>query len=174
MKKALLISISVLVAWAAAASPEDNVLDVKPSQDGRFYIVDSQSPLEVGGGICTHVEAHENSLSCEAVAIVGFEVNTGEGDDSVIISPKITIPATLRGGPGDDRLRGGAGTDKIVGGGGEDSLLGGGGDDWLIGGLGDDWMWGQSGNDRLVGGPGDDLLSGGLGEDTLLGGPGVN
>lgn len=188
MKRSILIAIALLAACAApaahaettsvtlliAGSPEDNALDVKMSLDGRSYIVDSMSPLEVGGAICIHVEGRENSLSCEAAAIAGFEVNTGPGNDSVIISPKIAVPATLRGGPGDDRLRGGAGTDKLIGGAGDDALLGGGADDVLFGGSGNDWLWGQTGNDRLVGDSGDDLLLGGPGKNTILGGPGAN
>ncbi|MBK5220526.1 MAG: hypothetical protein JJE35_12190 [Thermoleophilia bacterium] len=187
MKRSILIAIAIVAACAVpvahaegsvtlliAGSPDDNVLDVKPSTDGRFYIIDSMSPLEVGGAICTHVEGRENSLSCEAAAIAGFEVNTGSGNDSVIISPKITVPATLRGGPGNDRLRGGAGADKLIGGSGDDFLLGGGSGDWLIGGSGNDWMWGQSGDDRLSGGSGNDLLLGGPGTNTILGGPGNN
>ncbi len=188
MKRALLIAIVVLGAVSAAApahaaerfnvlfagGPEDNVLDIRPSPDGRFYIVNSMVPLVVGGDICTHVEGRETSLSCEAVAIAGFEVNTGSGDDSVIVSPKITIPTTLRGGPGDDRLRGGAGADKAIGGPGDDAIYGAGGDDLLIGGSGGDWLFGQGGDDRLLGGTDDDWLNGGAGTNSVVGGPGEN
>jgi Ca2+-binding RTX toxin-like protein len=187
MKRALLIAITVLVAIAATPAhaaerfnvlftggAENNMLDIRPSLDGRAYIVNSMVPLEVGGSVCTHIEGRENSLSCEAVAIAGFEVNSGPGDDSVVISPKIAIPVTLRGGPGDDRLRAASGADKLIGGSGDDYLQGGGGDDLLVGGEGDDWIWGQGGNDRLVGGSGDDLLLGGPGANTVVGGPGRN
>jgi Ca2+-binding RTX toxin-like protein len=185
MKKALLIAITVLVAIAATPAdaaerfnvlftggPEDNVLDIRPSPDGRFYIVNSVVPLEVGSDICTHVEGRENSLSCETAAIASFEVNSGAGDDSVIISPKITIPTTLRGGPGGDRMRGGSGGDKLIGGSGDDILYGAGGDDLLIGGTGVDWLFGQGGDDRLLGGPDDDWLNGGSGSNSIVGGSG--
>ncbi len=152
--------------------PEDNVLDIRLSLDGRFYIVNSVVPLEVGGDLCTHVEGRENSLSCEAVAIASFEVNSGAGDDSVIISPKITLPTTLRGGPGSDRLRGGSSGDKLIGGAGDDALYGSNGDDLLAGGSGEDWLFGQGGDDRLLGGPDDDWLNGGSGINTLVGGTG--
>jgi Ca2+-binding RTX toxin-like protein len=185
MKKALLIAITVLVATAAAPAsaaervnvlftggPEVNVISIKLSLDGTSYVVDSLGPLEAASGICLHREGRENALVCEAAPIAGFEVSAGAGNDQAIISPKITVPVTLRGGPGNDRLRGGAGADKLVGGTGDDALLGAGGDDWLYGGPGDDWLYGGSGEDRLTGGPGADFLHGGPGEDSEEIGPG--
>jgi Ca2+-binding RTX toxin-like protein len=179
MKKAILIALTLVAALAAplahAEEPsvnllitggaEQNVLDVQLSPDGREYVIDSMAPLEVGGAICTHPEAVENRLLCPATMIAGFEVNAGGGDDSAVISPKILVPVTLRGGPGDDRLYGGGAFDKLVGGPGEDILVGRAGNDALYGG---------PGNDRLYGGSGDDLLHGGPGEDEIVGGPGNN
>jgi hypothetical protein len=179
MKKALLIAMTVLAALAVPAAhaeepaynllitggPERNVLSVKLSLDGREYIIDSTAPLEIGGAICSHPEAFENQLLCQATAIAGFEVNAGDGNDSVIISPKITVPVTLRGGPGADRLYGGGGADKLVGGPGDDTLIGRAGNDGLFGG---------PGNDQLYAGSGDDLAHGGPGEDEIVGGPGHN
>jgi Ca2+-binding RTX toxin-like protein len=179
MKKAFLIALTVFAALAAplahaedpsvtmliTGGPEQNVLSVKLSLDGREYVIDSLAPLEVGGAVCTHPEGVENRLLCSATAIAGFEINAGGGNDSAIISPKIQIPVTLRGGPGDDRLYGGAGPDKLVGGAGDDALIGRAGNDGLYGG---------SGRDQLYGGSGDDLLNGGPGEDEIIGGPGDN
>jgi len=187
MKKLLSIATILLLTLPAAsvtaaepqsvtllltAGPGNDIFNVKLSTDGRSYQIDSVSPLEAGGGICTHEEGSPHLLSCEAAAIAGIEVHAGAGDDSVIISPRITIPTTLRGGPGNDRLRGGGGPDKIIGGSGDDSLLGEGGDDWLFGGPGKDLLFGGAGNDRLVGGPGADWLNGGNGEDVEKLGPG--
>jgi hypothetical protein len=179
MKKAILIALTLVVALAAplahaeepsvnlliTGGPEQNVLDVKLSPDGREYVIDSTAPLEVGGAVCTHPEAAENRLLCPATMIAGFEVNAGGGDDSAIVSPKILVPVTLRGGPDDDRLYGGGASDKLVGGPGDDALIGRGGNDALYGG---------SGNDRLYGGSGDDVLHGGPGEDEVVGGSGNN
>jgi Ca2+-binding RTX toxin-like protein len=181
MKRLLVIAIFALAACPAlaAAAPEqsvtllltagpgDDVFDVKLNQDGTSYLIDSLAPLEAGGDICTHEEGSVHELTCDAKAIGGFEANSGPGDDSVIISPKILVPATLRGGPGDDRLRGGGGADKVLGGPGDDYLRGEGGNDWLLGGAGEDWLWGGGGDDRLVGGPGPDYLNGGRGEDDV-------
>jgi Ca2+-binding RTX toxin-like protein len=185
MKKLLSISAILLALLPAAtataaepvtllltAGPGNDVFNVKLSTDGRSYQIDSLSPLEAGGGICTHEDGSPHALSCEAAAIGGIEVNSGAGDDSVIVSPRILIPATIRGGSGNDRLRAGGGPDKIIGGPGHDVLIGEGGSDWLYGGPGDDWLLGGSGGDRLVGGPGPDWLNGGSGEDTEKVGPG--
>lgn len=179
MKRVILTAMTVIAALAASSAhaeeqtytvlitggEERNILDIKLSEDGRAYVIDSTSPLEIGGGVCTHPEAVENRLLCQAISIAGFEVNAGGGNDSVIISPKIQIPVTLRGGPGDDRLYGGGGSDKLVGGEGDDTLIGRAGNDSLFGG---------PGNDSLYAGPGDDLLRGGPGGNEMVGGPGRN
>jgi Ca2+-binding RTX toxin-like protein len=185
MKKLLSIAILLLVACAPVsahakeppltllltAGPGDDVFDIKLSRDGRSYLIDSVSPLEAGGGVCGHAGGSMHALTCDAASIGGFEVNAGPGDDSVIVSPRILVPATLRGGPGDDRLRGGGAADKILGGPGSDALLGEAGDDWLFGEAGDDWLLGGAGNDRLTGGTGADWLYGGRGADEEELGP---
>jgi Ca2+-binding RTX toxin-like protein len=182
MKRAILIAMTSIAALAAppahaeeqtytlliTGGSEQNVLDIKLSLDGRDYIVDSLSPLEVGGAICFHPEGFENRLLCEATAIAGIEVNAGAGSDSAIISPKIHVPVTLRGGPGEDRLYGGAAADKLVAGPGEDTLIGRAGNDWLYGGPGDDRLYGGSGDDLLDGGPGEDEARGGSGHNRLI------
>lgn len=50
-------------------------------------------------------------------------VNGGGGDDEITIAPEVTIPATLLGGAGNDRLSGGGGIDRLVGGGGNDRFF---------------------------------------------------
>ena len=186
MKKLLLTAILVLAACSAsvahaaerpvtvllAGGPDVDVLSVQLSQDGRSYLINSLfSPLEADGSICLAPEDSPHDLVCEATAIAGFEVNVGAGNDSVTISPKILAPATLRGGPGRDRLRGGGGADKVVGGADMDFLYGHGGKDWIFGGAGGDWLYGGSGEDRLEGGPGADHLVGGPGADDAKPGP---
>jgi Ca2+-binding RTX toxin-like protein len=143
----------------------DNTISIGVSPDGRQYTIESPAPLEVGGEICRHPEAAENKLLCEAAAIAGFEINGNGGNDEISLATTVPVPATLRGGLGDDELTGGAGNDKLIGGPGSDSLTGRGGDDSLFGG---------SGDDSLFGGPGDDRLLGGSGADALVGGPGLN
>lgn len=179
MKKAILIALTVLAANTAAVAhagersltvvfaggSEADTIAISVSIDGRSYVIDSASPLEVGGTVCAHSTGNPNELVCEAAPIAGFEVNSGSGDDTVSLSREVPIPATLRGGGGNDKLVGGAVADK---------LIGGSGDDTLIGRAGDDWLYGGSGDDKLVGGTGNDLLRGGTGQNTMLGGPGQN
>jgi Ca2+-binding RTX toxin-like protein len=148
-----------------AGSPGDDRITIELSADGRYYEIESATPLEVSTTICTHPGKRPEALLCEAAAIAGFEINTGVGDDTVTLGATVPVPATIRGGEGADVLTGGNGADKLIGGPGNDELVGRGGNDLLIGG---------AGNDTLVGGPGDDTLRGGLGQNSLVGGPGKN
>jgi Ca2+-binding RTX toxin-like protein len=182
MKKSILIALTLLVALLAPAARAeggpltlllagtrgDDVFRIDLSPDGREYRISSDAMLEAGGDVCWHPDERMSELACDAPSIAGFEVNLLGGDDTVILGSDIPIPATLRGGPGRDRLTGGSVADKIVGGPGPDSLNGRRGDDLLIGGPGDDHLVGGPGNDRLQGGPGTDLLVGGPGQNSLL------
>jgi Ca2+-binding RTX toxin-like protein len=141
-----------------AGSPGDDRITIELSGDGRSYEIESATPLEVAGTVCTHPGKRSEALLCEASAIAGFEINTGAGDDVVTLGRTVPVPATIRGGEGDDVLTGGAGNDKLIGGPGDDELIGRAGDDLLIGG---------SGNDTLIGGPGEDKLIGGSGHNIL-------
>ena len=148
-----------------AGSPGNDRITIELSPDGRTYEIDSATPLEVSSQVCSHPERRQEDLLCEAAPIAGFEVNTGAGNDSVVMGRLVPVPATIRGGEGDDVLVGGAAADKLIGGPGNDELIGRGGNDVLIGGAGDD---------TLIGGPGNDILQGGPGHNTLIGGPGKN
>lgn len=132
-----------------AGSPGEDHITIELSADGRSYEVDSATPLEVGGTVCTHPEKIATELLCEAAPIAGFEINTGAGNDVVTLGKTVPVPATIRGGEGDDVLTGGAGADK------------------LLGGPGNDELFGRGGNDLLIGGPGEDKLNGGPGQNTL-------
>lgn len=145
-----------------------NSITIGLSADGRQYTIESAAPLEVGGELCWHPEGSEDDLLCEAAAIAGFEIHGNGGDDAIAVGPTVAVPATLRGGPGDDHLSGGAGNDKLVGGPGRDALVGRGGNDSLFGGSDDDELSGGSGDDRIVGGSGMDLLLGGSGVNELV------
>ncbi len=141
-----------------AGSPGDDRITIELSADGTAYEIASATPLEVGGTVCTHPEKHLEALRCEAATIAGFEINTGAGNDTVILGKTVPVPATIRGGEGDDVLTGGAGADKLIGGPGNDELNGRGGNDVLIGG---------SGDDVLIGGPGEDKLLDTIGHNVL-------
>ncbi len=132
-----------------AGSPGEDRITIELSADGRTYEIESATPLEVGGTVCTHPEKLTTKLLCEAAPIAGFEINTGAGNDTVTLGRAVPVPATIRGGEGDDVLTGGAGADKLIGGPGNDTLIG------------------RGGNDLLVGGPGEDTLNGGPGQNIL-------
>lgn len=130
-------------------SPGDDRITIELSADGRSYEIESATPLEVGSSVCIHPEKRPEALICEAAPIAGFEINTGAGNDTVTLGRTVPMPATIRGGDGNDTLTGGAGPDKLIGGPGNDVLNGRGGNDLLIGGPGDD---------TLIGGPGQNIL----------------
>jgi hypothetical protein len=154
--------------------PDPDFFKVELSADGRTYEIESNAALEVGAGICWHPEGSVVKLTCEAPPISGFELVGAKGADTLTVGRRVDVPATLRGGPGDDVLTGGSGADMLTGDGGDDVLAGGGGSDVIFGSAGNDRLFGRSGNDRLFGGAGNDKLWGGSGNDTLLGGPGVD
>lgn len=182
MKKGILIALMLLATQFAAVAraeggpvtlllagtPKSDVFKIALSPDGRDYVINSFAPLEAGGDLCSHPGEDPYSLVCSAPAIAGFEVNLAGGEDVTVLTPDVPIPATLRGGPGDDRLQGGGAADKIVGGAGNDTLSGRRGDDWVFGGPGDDRLAGGAGNDQLRGGPGADLVNGGPGQNSVM------
>jgi serralysin len=141
-----------------AGSPGDDRITIELSADGTAYEIESATPLEVGGTVCTHPEKRPEALLCEASAIAGFEINTGVGNDTVTLGKTVPVPATIRGGEGDDVLTGGAGNDKLIGGPGNDELNGRGGNDLLMGGSGDDTLIGGPGEDKLVDTSGHNVL----------------
>jgi hypothetical protein len=92
-------------------------------------------------------------------------IDGGAGDDTLT-----GHDATVRGGPGNDRLtgasgEGGDGNDILVGTGGADNLTGGPGADELQGGAGDDVLNGDGGPTGYE--VGTDLIDGGQGADTV-------
>lgn len=148
-----------------AGGATQSMIRIWLTPDGRSYVIDSVAPLEVGGTICENTPGMPTELVCKAPLVAGFEVNAGEGDDTVSVASAVEVPVTMRGGPGRDSLLGGGGPDKLIGGDGNDKLAGHSGDDLIFGG---------AGNDELLGGSGDDVLRGGGGHDRLSGGSGEN
>ena len=116
-------------------------------------------------------------FSFERREIAAIAVEAGNGADAVRIDEingvfADTIPTTIDGGNGQDRLVGGAGAGTLNGGNGNDALFGGNGNETLLGGNGNDSLAGGSGAGTLDGGNGDDTLAGGSGDEKLLGGNG--
>src|SRR5262245_274217 len=94
-----------------------------------------------------------------SAAVTNIVVNTGDGNDTILIDRSVTHPATINAG---------AGNDKLVAGGGPTVLLGGPGDDELFGNPGPTTFDGNGGvnelflvepGDVVVPNPGDRLLA---------------
>jgi uncharacterized delta-60 repeat protein len=96
----------------------------------------------------------------------------GDGNDFISTTGLRTVPASVVGGLGADKIAGGEAGDTLEGSGGNDSIDGSGGADLLIGGNGNDALRGLGGDDTLAGGGGDDELRGGAGNDTYESTPG--
>ncbi len=94
------------------------------------------------------------------------------GNDTITIESTVTLPATIYGRAGNDKITLGAGGGTAYGGTGDDLLIGGAARDVLRGEQGNDILRGNAGNDELDGDEGDDQLSGAAGDDILRGGPG--
>jgi Ca2+-binding RTX toxin-like protein len=99
------------------------------------------------------------------------------GNDTIVVDAKVTVPASITGGEGEDTLVGGSGDDKIIGGIGNDVLRGGFGQDELFGDFENlseyepiDSTYFPQMKDQLFGEGGVDYLNGGWGADFLDGG----
>lgn len=180
MKKALTIILAVLAVQAApvahaettytvvlAGGSTESMIHIWLSPDGRSYVIDSIAQLEVGGSVCENTPGVPTELICKAPNVAGFEVNAGEGDDTVAVGAAVRVPVTMRGGAGRDTLIGGSAADKLIGGEGNDHLSGRAGEDLIYGGPGDDRILGGSGRDVLRGGPGLDEIVPGSGMDAV-------
>jgi Ca2+-binding RTX toxin-like protein len=109
------------------------------------------------------------SQSFDPAVIQRIEVRAGGGHDSVSVFH--SVPATLRGGGGEDRLEGGSGDDAMIGGAGNDYIVAELGNDTLIGGPGIDQMFGGEGDDVFFGGPDNDVMYGEAGDDARVRNP---
>ncbi len=121
------------------------------------------------------VTLNGSMTSFDIASVTGISGILGKGNDSLIVSEangKISIPATIFGGDGNDQITGGSGNDSLDGGAGNDSLSGGAGDDILAGNAGNDSLSGGSGDDQLDGSAGNDSIDGGSDSDSIVGGAG--
>lgn len=137
-----------------------------------------------------------------ASAVKNIVVNAGLGDDQINTGAlpgqavRVSKPATLLGGSGNDEIHanaanttidgqdgndnlfagagaalimGGEGTDSLNGGQGLDTLSGGDGGDTILAGQHGSVITGDAGDDHINGGSGNDSISGGAGNDIIDG-----
>ncbi|MGI9332597.1 MAG: LamG-like jellyroll fold domain-containing protein, partial [Gammaproteobacteria bacterium] len=106
---------------------------------------------------------------------IAYDIDLGEGNNTVILAPTAGR-AVIRGGGGDDDITTGAGNDVIIGGGGADTIRAGAGNDIVFadnGEIAQDAYVGKGrltdAGDTVFGGEGNDLLFGGGGNDVIAG-----
>ena len=133
-----------------------DVITVAP--DAQQGMVD----VNVNGRVFKFSEARISKLSIKA----------GAGNDKVVVSHAINIPAYIDGGSGNDTIDGGGGNETLIGGSGNDLIEGGPRNNYIDGAAGNDTLIGGAGNDTLVAGSGSDFLNGGGGNNVERGGPG--
>ena len=111
----------------------DNDIRVMPSAD-TYRITDPPdmaltiTPAAVSAGCVVLV----TGIACPAAAVTAIAVDGGAGSDTIDLSG-VAVPASVRGGPGNDRLIGGDAPDSFFWrpGDGTDDVDGGPGDDTL-------------------------------------------
>ncbi|QDV66071.1 Bifunctional hemolysin/adenylate cyclase precursor [Crateriforma conspicua] len=115
-------------------------------------------------------------------------IDTGDGDDTVVVDATFDLPATITAGDGNDDITVGSGPTTVYGGWGDDLITGGDADDRLFGqGTSDPRLVTipnpdlsdpdapetidvlSSDNDQILGGGGADIIVGGFGDDNLKG-----
>jgi Ca2+-binding RTX toxin-like protein len=167
----------------------DNRITVFTAPSGRLTLVAPEGLADPDGPTgmnCTLDNAPSGAtmstqISCAPGYVHVIVGELGGGNDSLSVSPELTLTIgavidgsrrPMSGGIGDDRIVSGGGADLADGGAGNDTLVGGRGEDLLSGGAGRDKLNGGSSADGLFGGGGPDKLAGGRGRDLCNGGAG--
>lgn len=88
----------------------------------------------------------------DSADVATIQFNGLAGNDSLLVSPRITATVIADGGAGNDSLFGGGGSNILLGNTGNDFLVGGNSRDILIGGEGHDSILGLRGDDIVIGG----------------------
>ena len=160
-----------VVSYISADATSLNTLTVRANGSR----IEFRDPTVDGGmdpGSCDPGELTEDANSwiiqtfCPAGGVQSVRLELGEREDTATVS--VSIPTTMLGGPGADRLQGGPATDQLSGDDGDDTLAGGDGADVLIGGLGVDEVSGEAGDDDVRVRDGiQDIVRCGDGSDTV-------
>jgi len=139
--------------------------DIAVSNGGGAYTVtdESVSVLPAGNGCTTTPDPQ--TVSCADAGIDSGLIQTDAQNDRIALDQSVTVGFEIDTGSGDDTVTGGDGPDVIRAGWHADTVTGGGGADVI---------YGDSHNDNLSGGDGDDFLQGGYETDVVMGGAGID
>jgi len=144
----LVLPAGAVVSYISADATSLNTLTVRANGSR----IEFRDPTVDGGmdpGNCTPGELTDDANAwiiqtfCPTGGVQSVRLDLGEREDSATVS--VSIPTTMLGGPGADRLQGGPATDQLSGDDGDDTLAGGEGADVVIGGLGADEVSGEAG-----------------------------
>jgi len=104
---------------------------------------------------------HDNGrrTAFDVRAVKAIRIHGLRGNDSIIVSPKLAIRASIEAGPGNDRIGGGAGDDTIFGQAGADVIVGNGGRNFLDAGPGNDVLEAFGAGNVFHGGAGSDKVA---------------
>jgi uncharacterized delta-60 repeat protein len=125
-------------------------------------------------GDVVHVTRGGYGRAFDVADVARLAITTADGNDVIDTTRLQTVPTSVIGGLGIDKISGGEAGDTLEGSGGNDAIDGNGGADLIIGGNGNDILRGFAGDDTLAGGAGDDELRGGDENDVYEGGPGTD
>lgn len=145
---------------------------------------------DVTGKIIAYGDEGDDSIVFSgAGSSVGYLIEGGVGNDTIILNAATTGAAVIRGDDGSDIIISGGGNDRIWGGRGMDTIEGGAGNDIIFGDDGeitggnatalvkfddaDDEIYGGAGNDIIFGGGGIDDIAGGDNDDIIIGDAGI-
>jgi len=143
---------SGVVAYLSADATSLNTLVVRASGSR----IEFRDPTVDGGmdpGSCTpgEISADANAwiiqTFCPAADVRSVRLDLGEREDTATVA--VSIPTTMLGGAGADRLSGGPAADQLSGDDGDDTLAGGPAADVVIGGPGVDELRGDAGDDDV-------------------------
>ena len=132
-------------------------VDNATNQPSSFTVFQSSSQAARPGTLPTQQQVIDY-INSGGIAVPGqFQVSevremvidSGNGDDLIILGRRLRIPARVDSGDGNDSVSGGLSDDTITGNQGTDYVFGGFGDDNLSGGTGSDEIFGGTGDDSV-------------------------
>jgi Putative metal-binding motif len=109
------------IVYTAQSGDVDQIAGV---DIGTAYRFTRFGGADIGPGAdCNFVGTDQNAVDCRKTGVTSVLLVLDDQDDIATISPSITVPVTLDGGPGNDGLFGGGGQDTFAGGTGNDNVV---------------------------------------------------